>query len=218
MSPEGPAPAAVTVFPATADRWEDLTAVFGTRGDPSWCWCQFFVTTGNGYAHSPEANRAALHDDVVTSTTPPGLLAHHDGEPAGWLQLGPRERFPRVTGNSRLVEVVAGLDTGNDPGAASDDRGAAKPWRVTCFVVKVGHRRKGVAHALLLGAIDFAREHGATSLEGHPVDVAALPGKAHSANLYHGVLSTFLAAGFTEVGRTAPARPVVWLELDHVQP
>lgn len=192
----------IVVVPATRDRWEDLTAVFGTRGDPSWCWCQHFVTTGQGYAHATAANRAALHDEVATSVPPPGLLAYHDDVPAGWLQLGPRDRFPRVTGNRRYGAVVAGLDGESD-----------NPWRVTCFVVRVGQRRKGVAAALLRAAVGCAREHGATSLEGHPVDVAALSGKAHAANLYHGVLTTFLAAGFEEVARTAPARPVVRLGL-----
>ena len=86
-------------------------------------------------------------------------------------------------------------------------------WRTACFVVKVGFRRKGVATALLEAAIPFAREHGAEVLEGHPVDVAARQGRSAGAILYHGVLSTFLAAGFTEVGRTGPARPVVRLVL-----
>ena len=52
-----------------------------------------------------------------------------------------------------------------------------------------------------------------TPLEGHPVDVAARGGKASSADLYHGTLSTFAAAGFVEVGRTGPGRPVVRLTL-----
>ena len=54
---------------------------------------------------------------------------------------------------------------------------------------------------------------GAHTLEGHPVDVAARGGKASSADLYHGTLSMFLAAGFEEVARTGPSRPVVRLAL-----
>ncbi len=47
----------------------------------------------------------------------------------------------------------------------------------------------------------------------HPVDVAERGGKVAGANLYHGPLSTFLAAGFTVVARPTPSRPVVRLEL-----
>jgi len=32
----------VTIVPANEASWEDLQAVFGTRGDPARCWCQRF--------------------------------------------------------------------------------------------------------------------------------------------------------------------------------
>jgi GNAT superfamily N-acetyltransferase len=82
-------------------------------------------------------------------------------------------------------------------------------WRVTCFVVPVRNRRKGVAHVLLRGAIEFAREQGAAALEGQPVDTG---GERHpGANLYHGTLSMFEATGFAEVARPRPDRPVMRL-------
>ena len=46
----------------------------------------------------------------------------------------------------------------------------------------------------------LAREHGATVIEGHPVDVDA-KASASAAELYHGPLSVFLGAGFHEVAR-----------------
>ena len=30
----------VTAAEATSERWDDLVAVIGTRGDPPLCWCQ----------------------------------------------------------------------------------------------------------------------------------------------------------------------------------
>ena len=96
---------------------------------------------------------------------------------------------------------------------AGDDIDDAGVWAVTCFVVKVGHRRRGVGAELLGAAVAHARAAGAHTLEGHPVDVAARERKSSSAELYHGTLSTFLAAGFEEVGRTGPTRPVVRLAL-----
>ena len=75
------------IAPATVERWSDLVTVFGTRGDPSWCWCQYFLTTGNRYRDSAERNRADLETQVREAKVPPGLLAYRHGEPIGWLQL-----------------------------------------------------------------------------------------------------------------------------------
>jgi GNAT superfamily N-acetyltransferase len=97
--------------------------------------------------------------------------------------------------------------------AAGDDLDDPRVWAVTCFVVRVGFRRQGVAAALLAVAADFARAHGATALEGHPVDLERKPGVTASAELYHGVASTFAAAEYTEVARTGPSRPVMRLQL-----
>lgn len=187
------------VLPATPARWPDVEAVLGGRGDPGWCWCQFFLTTGSSYQESAPANREALHRQVTTAEVPPGLLLYDSGEPVGWLQLGPRQQFPRVTGNAALARAVG------PPDAPGEER----VWRTTCFVVRVGHRRRGVARELLRSSVAWAREHGATQLEGHPVDLAARGGRAPGAVLYHGTLSMFLAEGFTEVGRTGAHRPVV---------
>jgi GNAT superfamily N-acetyltransferase len=184
----------------TPSRFGDVVDLFGTRGDPSWCWCQFFLTTGGSYTTSAADNRAALR--VQAGRRPrPGLLAYDDGVPVGWVQVGPRPGYPRLTG-SRALNAVSGSDI--------DDAGV---WAVTCFVTKVGHRRRGVGATLLGASIAHARSAGAHTLEGHPVDVAARTGRPSGAELYHGVLSTFLAAGFEEVGRTGPARPVVRLAL-----
>lgn len=121
----------ITVVPATSEVWPDVEVVFGTRGDPSWCFCQFFVTTGSGYQESAERNREALRAQL-SQRPPPGLVAYAGSEPVGWAQVGPRATYPRITGGRAT--------------AALDSEGV---WRCTCFVVRVGHRRQGVARALL---------------------------------------------------------------------
>ena len=184
----------------TSSCFDDVVDLFGTRGDPSWCWCQFFLTTGNDYTRDTDANREQLRSQAAHEPGP-GLLAYADGRPVGWVQVGPRPTYPRLTRNRALLEVAG--DDIDDPGV----------WAVTCFVVKVGHRRRGIGAALLDAAVRAARDAGARVLEGHPVDVAARGGRSAGADLYHGALSTFLAAGFEEVGRTGPSRPVVRLAL-----
>lgn len=126
---------------------------------------------------------------------PPGLLAYVDDQPVGWTRVGPRSRFPGVAGNRALARVLT-----EEP----------RVWWVTCFAVDSRHRRFGVGLALLRSAVEFAREHGATAVEGHPVDVAALRAtRVGGAAIYTGTVAMFSAAGFTEVARTYPTRPVM---------
>lgn len=85
-------------------------------------------------------------------------------------------------------------------------------WAVTCFVVMVGYRRRGVATALLDGAIDLARAYGAQTVEAYPVDPSARA-SVSAAELFYGTLSLYQAAGFTEVARPYPARARMRLTL-----
>lgn len=85
---------------------------------------------------------------------------------------------------------------------------------MTCFAVDNRYRRSGIGTALLGAAVDFARARGATSVEGHPVDVAALRAAQVSGSaVFTGTSTMFAAAGFLEIGRTFPSRPVVRLVL-----
>ena len=190
----------VQVKPATADRWDDLVTVFGRRGnDPSWCWCRLFLSSGTDASSSGPApdNRQALRQEITHAATAPGLIAYVGDHPVGWTRVGPRSAFPRVGGNRSLARVLT-----DDPGA----------WWVTCFAIDSRHRRSGVASALLEAAVTFARDHGATAVQGHPVDVAALRATRVSGSaLYTGTMAMFVAAGFSEVARTFPTRPVMQL-------
>lgn len=188
-------PTSVTIRPAGPDRWDDVVRAFGRRGaDPSWCWCRIFLGAPAG-----ADNREALRQEIATAAVPPGLVAYAGDEPVGWTRVGPRDGFPRVRGNRALAKV---LD--DDPGV----------WWVTCFAVDGRHRRSGVGAALLAAAVDLARQHGATAVEGHPVDVDALTAaRVGGSALYTGTLAMFTRAGFTETARTYPSRPVVRLVL-----
>lgn len=67
---------------------------------------------------------------------------------------------------------------------------------------------------MLDAAVVFAGDNGATGVEGHPVDVDALKADRVSGSaLFTGTMTMFLAAGFHEVGRTFPSRPVMRISL-----
>jgi GNAT superfamily N-acetyltransferase len=88
-------------------------------------------------------------------------------------------------------------------------------WAVTCFVVRVGHRRHGVASRLLEAAVEFAQRHGARTIEGYPVDPSVRP--TGSSGLYQGPLRMYLRAGFSEVAKPSASRSVVRLALPPVK-
>jgi GNAT superfamily N-acetyltransferase len=187
----------VLIADATADRWDDVVAVMGTRGDPPRCWCQWFRHNRPGfYAESVAQRRAALQTQTA-ATPPPGVLVYDAaGVPSGWCALAPRVDYPR------LATYPMSARTDDEDGL----------WAVTCFLVRVGARRQGLADVLLGGALDLARRHGARVVEAYPLDTSVRA--ASAPELRHGPLSVFLAAGFREVGaRGAPARPVVRLAL-----
>ena len=135
----------------------------------------------------------------VEAGPPPGLVAYRDGDPVGWVQVGPRADVPQWNGARRLTAPTAD--------APADD---PRVWGISCFVTRSGCRRQGIATALLAGAIAWAREQGAGVLEACPVDTA---GSRPAAALYHGIASTFRAAGFSEVARRRPDRPLLRLLL-----
>lgn len=181
--------------PATRDRWDDIVTAFGRRADdPGWCWCQRFMAPPLGDA-AGASNRDSLHQEIRSASIPPGVLAYVDGTPAGWSRVMPRTAVPLVQKNRALRRII------------DDD---ARVWWITCFAVDRRHRNIGVATALLDAAVAHARAHGATALEGHPVDTSALKAeRVGAAALFTGTMRTFLACGFHEIGRTYPSRPVM---------
>jgi len=192
-----------------------VRTVFGTRGDPSTCWCQFFKVDAAAWKakdHAAAFERALCEQvdrarELASSgerTTGPGVIAYLGSdaagwEPVGWAAVEPRPVYPRILAGRMM------------PGSAESDPADASVWAVTCFVVRVGFRRRGAAGALLAGAIDEARRGGARVVEAYPVDTKGQ--KVSSADLYHGPLSAFTAAGFEITRRPVDGRAVVRLAL-----
>jgi hypothetical protein len=154
---------AISVVPANEASWEDLKAVFGTRGDASLCQCQWFQTAPAEWRLLPVDERAArLREQTqcgdAGARTTSGLVAYLDGEPAGWCAVEPRSVYVHLLG-SRVV--WAGRN--EDPA----DKGV---WAVTCFITRKGFRRRGVSGVLAGAAVDFARERGRPCHRGLPDD------------------------------------------------
>ncbi len=183
------------VHPVTPDRWPDLERLFGPRGACGGCWCMWWRLPRAQFEQGKgAANRAALQA-LVEAGARPGLLAYVGDEAVGWCALAPRADFPALA-RSRILKSV-------------DDQPV---WSIPCFFIARSWRRRGVTLALLHAAIAYAADQGARILEGYPVDPTG--GRQAAAFLYTGIASTFRKAGFCEVARRSPKRPIMRRYLD----
>ncbi len=169
------------IVPITSATWPALAELFAAGGDPKWCWCQFWRKPGSNWTNTTaDDNRRDLRALVDGGGLAPGLVAiDEDGKAVGWVGLGPREDFKRLA-RSRTLPQLPGDDV----------------WAINCFVVAKGSRRSGVASALLDAAVDYARDHGAGTLEGYPVQTGG--SRISSASVYTGTSAMFERAGFAE--------------------
>ncbi|MBB3674392.1 GNAT family N-acetyltransferase [Modestobacter versicolor] len=197
MTPPGPA---ISVVPANAVSWTDLQTVLGTRGEPARCQCQryklrpreFFA--GFPVAERADRLRAQTDPDRPGTAETTGLVAYLDGEPVGWCAVEPRTAYEGLLRNNRVPWVDR-----------TEDKADSGVWAVTCFVTRVGYRKRGVSRALARAAVDHARENGARAIEGYPMTTTS----ALLTELHVGVHSVFVDAGFTEVSRPTPRRVVM---------
>jgi len=183
-------PARIEIYPLTHERWDDFAALFVPNGAVAGCWCMWFrQSTAEFEQGHGDRNRASMKA-IVDSGAVPGLLAYIDGRPLGWCSIAPRTEFGRIN-RLRILKPV-------------DDEPA---WSIVCFFVHRSARRSGLGSALLAAAVDYAASRGARLVEGYPVDAA--DSRATSGSIYAGTASMFRAAGFQEVARHSPTRPIM---------
>lgn len=185
----------LTVAPLTPERWSDLESIFSGKGcsfaRACWCMeCRYDTTRpdlGKGTARA-KANRFAMKD-LVNDGRIPGLIGYCGKTPVGWISIAPREEYGRLKRSSAMKSV--------------DDKPV---WSVVCFVVPSEYRGQGVAQALLEAAVTYAKRHGAELVEGYPIDK---PTRSNDGFMWVGAKSMYDEAGFEEVARHKPQRPIM---------
>ena len=185
----------LTVAPLTKQRWADLETLFSGKGcsfaRACWCMeCRYDGTRpelGKGEARG-KANRLAMKG-LVDDDDIPGLIGYNGKTPVGWIAVAPRDEYGRLRRSSAMKAV--------------DDQPV---WSVVCFVVPSEHRGQGVAQALLKAAVTYAKKNGAKILEGYPIDK---PTRSNDGFMWVGAKSMYDKAGFEEVARHMPQRPIM---------
>lgn len=170
-----PSASELRVSPVTPRSLPAFAALFSSRGAPHFCWCTVYRAK-----NSPALSKAARHElmsGLVAQSTPIGVLAYAGKEPVGWCSVAPRETYVKLE-RSRTMPRVTDAPT----------------WVVLCFFVLRTSRGRGVSHALLKGAVRYARSKGAKIVEGYPYDTAKI------SSTHRGHSRLFRAAGFTQDG------------------
>lgn len=191
-------------MPANQAFCRDLDLIFGSRGYPARCRCQRYRTTTEEWWHDPipleerifrlrQQTDCGHPDSDATS----GLVAHLGGEPIGWCAVAPRSEYVRLGQTSW---------TGR-----SEDKADDSVWAVTCFVIRVGYRGRGLTYPLAAATVPFARSSGARALEGYAMDPE--PGQTVTWGEMHvGHRKIFAAAGFEEVHRPSKRRVIMRID------
>ncbi len=180
----------IQIEPLTAERWPDLERLFGQRGACGGCWCMYWRLTRSEFEQSKGEGNRQLFRERVSQGRPEGLIAYDGERPVGWCAIAPRDEFPALD-RSRILKRI-------------DDEPV---WSVVCFFVARSHRHRGISTRLLEAAVEFAKLHGATYVEGYPVD----PRKPEVPPVFAftGLVGSFIRAGFVEVARRSETRPIM---------
>jgi GNAT superfamily N-acetyltransferase len=183
-----------------ADVFDDVRQVIGPkRPDANVCWCLSYRIPSRLNRELRGPKRGELVAELCRRDPPPGVLAYDDGTPVGWAGVAPRAALNSFARPNSKIPHVDNLPV----------------WTVWCFRVRAGNRGRGIAHALLAGAVDFARSYGAPAIEGYPVDNRGE--RVDLTMAYVGTRSLFERAEFSQVAHTdsvLDGHPRVLMRLD----
>lgn len=180
---------ALSFKPLKRNLWSDFEELFGPNGACAGCWCMYWKLRGKAYDEARGLEARQMHKAIVTAGTVTGLLAYSDGEVVGWVAVEPRSAYEKLA-HSRTLKPV-------------DEQ---EVWSITCFYVAKKYRRKGVTLGLIQAATEYVREQGGSIVEAYPVEVQV---ETAAPFIFTGTASAFKQAGFKEVARNAPTRPMV---------
>lgn len=177
--------------PLTNEEWGAFEKLFGEKGACAGCWCMFWRLPRKEFDENGSPGNKKEMKALVDGGSVPGIIAFEDDEPVGWCSVSPRSEYTALA-RSRILKPVDDEDV----------------WSVTCFFIDRRYRGKGVASGLLKEAVRHAFRNGAKIVEGYPVEPEK--GKRYPPTFaWHGVKKIFDKAGFREVQRRSPTRPIM---------
>jgi ribosomal protein S18 acetylase RimI-like enzyme len=190
-----PAPGDVRIEPLVPSRREDYLRFFDhERGpafadNPAWaaCHCHFHHVSPviDWDALAATANRLAM-DARIACGEMGGYLAYREDAVVGWVNAQPRTRLRHC--DARIGVAAPALPVPEHEAAA-----------IVCFVVAPHERRRGIAGALLAGALADLGARGVRVVDAYPR--AEETGDPFARDHYRGPRALFVAHGFEPVAR-----------------
>jgi ribosomal protein S18 acetylase RimI-like enzyme len=188
----------VEIRPLTPARVDDVkTITASTFG--SQCWDLWWRYTDEqkkavGIVGGSKEQNVQRRRDIVQKLArrkhAPVLVAYANGEPAGFVSLGPRSDYDQLRAGKTTQPV--------------DDVPA---WVIPCMTVRKTYRGRGIALVLLRAAIAYASQHGAEAIEGYP-----RPDERRFSDgaVFMGTEELFRRAGFRKIRGVLPGLKRPW--------
>ncbi|MGC4935269.1 GNAT family N-acetyltransferase [Gordonia sp. DT30] len=173
----------MTLSVRPASNFDDVAIMVGPkRPDATVCWCLSHRLPSKLNRSLVKEERGRYVEKLCAADPPPGVLAYLDDEVVGWAAVAPRSasNFAR----NRKIPHVDDLDV----------------WSLWCLRVRPGHRKTGIVHPLIAGAVEFARANGAPAIEAYPVDNGGE--RVDLTMAFVGTQSMFERVGFTKAADT----------------
>ena len=170
--------------PAIATRFDDVATMLGPKNpNASVCWCLSHRLDWKTNRALVGPARGEYVRKLCAGQVAPGVLGYEEDEVVGWAAVAPRAELPFA--RSTKIPHFDQLPV----------------WSVWCIRVRPGHRGRGVSHALLDGAVAYARSQLAPAIEGYPVDNKGQ--KVDATMAYVGTRRLFERSGFTKAADTS---------------
>ena len=180
----------ITVHRFDPARRADFFRLHSAAHEAGWCFCTaWWVPNWEGWGERTADENRALREELLQRDEYDGYLLYVEGEPAGWCQVGPRDRLQKIVRQFDLPPAPA-------------------TWAITCFLIAPAWRGQGLASELLQAVLADLGTRGARRVEAFPRRGAELD----ALDLWNGPEGMFLRAGFRVVREDA-ARPVLALDL-----
>jgi ribosomal protein S18 acetylase RimI-like enzyme len=157
--------------------------------NPEWakCYCHYYQVPAalDWPSFDGSANRTAMGARIACGEME-GYLAYAGDDVVGWVNAQPYHK---------LQHACARLKIATPPLPVPAHDAAA----IVCFVTSPKWRRRGVARALLEGAVTDFAARGIALVDAFPWNVG--PEDTAATDHYHGSPAMFAAAGFVEIAR-----------------
>ena len=174
----------MTLEVTPAHNFDDLATMFAPKKpESSVCWCLSWRLSSRENRELTGTARADKVRELCSRDRAPGVIAHLDGEVAGWAGIAPRSELHPFA-NSRKIPHIDDLPV----------------WSLWCIRVRPGFRKQGVTAALIEGAVAYARASGAPAVESYPADNG--DARMDLTMAFVGTRRMFEKAGFTHAAET----------------